>query len=80
MDGADWEDVREEVCTLLEIGMSNGETELETMTRMLWLERRNNLEAIERAVSAALEREGGLALSKAKVLQWKLPLRSHRPL
>jgi hypothetical protein len=72
------EDVKE-VCTQLEIGMSQGETELETMTRMLWLERQNNLDAIERTVSAALERERGLVARKATVLQWKLPLRSNGP-
>jgi hypothetical protein len=71
MDSADWDDAREEVCTQLEIGMSKGETELETMTRLLWLERQNNLDAIERAVAAALDRERGLVSRKAKVLQWK---------
>jgi|HubBroStandDraft_5_1064220.scaffolds.fasta_scaffold183100_2 hypothetical protein len=75
MDAADWEDVREEICTQLEIGMSKGETELETMTRLVWLERQNSLEAIENAVAAALARERGPITSRARVLQWKQPLR-----
>ena len=79
MDSADWDDVREEVCTQLEIGMSKGETELETMTRFVWLERLNNLDAIEKAVAAALDRERGLITRKARVLQWRLPSRSLGP-
>jgi hypothetical protein len=75
----DWEDVREEVCTQLEIGMSKGETELETMTRLVWLERQKNLDAIERAVAAALDRERGTVTRKARVLQWKPPLRASGP-
>jgi hypothetical protein len=35
MDAAGWEDVKEEICTQLEIGMSQRETELETMTRFV---------------------------------------------
>jgi hypothetical protein len=79
MDNADWDDVREEVCMHLEIGMSKGETELDTVTRLIWLERQNNLDAIERAVNAALDRERGMATRKARVLQWKHPLRSSGP-
>jgi hypothetical protein len=75
----DWEDVREEVCTLLEIGMAAGETELDTVTRLIWLERQNNLSAIEKAVAAALDRERGMVTRKARVLQWKPPLRSDGP-
>jgi hypothetical protein len=79
MDNFGWEDVREEVCTQLEIGMSKGETDLETMTRFVWLERQNNLDAIEKAVAAALERERASVLGRAKVLEWKPPLRSRAP-
>jgi hypothetical protein len=32
MSNGDWEDLREEVCTYLELGLSKGETELDTMT------------------------------------------------
>ena len=73
----DWEDVREEVCTLLEIGMAAGETELDTVTRLIWLERQNNADAIEKAVAAALNGERGLVTRKASVLPWKAPSRSH---
>ena len=76
MDSAAWEDVREEICAQLEIGMIKGETELETMTRLVWLERQNNLDAIEKAVTAALDRERGLVTRRARVLEWKPPLRS----
>jgi hypothetical protein len=72
----DWEDVREEVCTNLEIGMIKGETELETITRLIWLERQNNLRAIEKAVAEALDRERGLVTRRARVLQWRLPVGS----
>jgi hypothetical protein len=77
MDGADLEDVREEVWTHLEIGKSRGEAELDTVTRLIWIERLNTLDAIEKAVAAALDLE--LAIRKARVLQWKPPLRSRGP-
>jgi hypothetical protein len=73
---SDWEDVREEVCAHLELGLSKGETELDIVTRLIWLERQNNLGAIEKAVAAALDRERGLLTRQARVLQWKPPLRS----
>jgi hypothetical protein len=79
MDIADWEDVREEICTHLEIGRSMGETELDTMTRFVWLERQMHLDAIEKAVAAALDQERGLVTRKARVLLWKPPLRSSGP-
>jgi hypothetical protein len=79
MDIADWEDLREEICTHLEIGRSMGETELDTMTRFVWLERQLHLDAIEKAVAAALDRERGLVTRNARVLQWKPPLRSSGP-
>jgi hypothetical protein len=79
MDSVKWDDVKEEICTQLEIGMSKGETELETMTRFVWLERRHNLQAIENAVADALARQYGPTTSKGRVLQWKQPLRSSGP-
>jgi hypothetical protein len=80
MDGPDWEDLREEICTHLEIGKSRGEAELDTVTRLIWLERLKALDTIEHAVAAALDLERGLAIRKARVLQWKPPLRSRGPL
>jgi hypothetical protein len=68
----EWEDLREEVCTLLEIGMSQGETELDTVTRLIWLERQKTLEVIENSVATAIK--DGEAARKARVLQWKPPL------
>jgi hypothetical protein len=79
MNGAGWADVREEVCTHLEIGKSRGEAELDTVTRLIWMERLNTLDAIEKAVAAALDLERGVATRKARVLQWKPPLRSRGP-
>jgi hypothetical protein len=79
MDIADWENVREEICTHLEIGRGMGETELDTMTRFVWLERQMHLDAIEKAVAAALDHERGLVPRKARVLQWKPPLRASGP-
>jgi hypothetical protein len=34
------EELKEEICTQLLIGKGNGEAELETMARIVWLERR----------------------------------------
>jgi hypothetical protein len=79
MDNSNWEDMREEVCMHLENGMSKGETELDTVTRLIWLERQNSSDAIERAVAAALERERGPVTRRARVLQWKQPSRSTGP-
>jgi hypothetical protein len=53
------------------IGGGMGETELDNMTRLVWLERQNDLDAIEKAVATALECERGPVTRKAKVLQWK---------
>ena len=80
MDWADWEGVREEICAELEIGMSKGETALDIVTRFVCLERQKNLDAIENAVAAALEREHGPIPSRGRVLPWKQPLRSSSPL
>jgi hypothetical protein len=78
MNIAHWVDVKEEICTHLEIGRGMGETEVDTMTRFVWLERQNHLDAIEKAVAAALDRE--LVTRKARVLQWKPRLRSPGPI
>jgi hypothetical protein len=77
-----WQDLREEVCTHLEIGKSNGETELDTMTRLIWLERQNAIAAIEEAVNFAHGRARELIVKearKARVLQWKPRSRTHGP-
>jgi hypothetical protein len=79
MDTDGWEDVREEVCTHLEVGNSRGETVLDTMTRLIWLERFNNADAIDKAVAAALDRERRPVRRKARVLEWKARSRSCGP-
>jgi hypothetical protein len=83
MNHDSWEDLKEEVCTYLEIGASIGETELETMTRLIWTERQNNSDAIEEPVTAVGRNgePGPLSTEKNKVLQWKtgLPSPSFKP-
>jgi hypothetical protein len=79
MSNRDWEDLREEVCTYLELGLNKGETELDTMARLVWLERQKHvdlcvaLETILKVSTAALERERGLNAKKAVILQWGKP-------
>jgi hypothetical protein len=36
MSAADWEDIKEEICTELLLGKENGETELQTVARIVW--------------------------------------------
>jgi hypothetical protein len=43
MSAADWEDLKEEICTELLLGTENGEAELETMARIVWAERERYL-------------------------------------
>jgi hypothetical protein len=71
MDTTDWEDLREEVCTQLEMGMSLGETELDTVTRLIWHERQGKLDEIDKAVTAALEstRSAQIRCRDARVLR-----------
>lgn len=40
---ADWEDLKEEICTGLLLGKKNGEPELETTARIVWAERHKYL-------------------------------------
>ncbi len=79
MSNGDWEDLREEVRTYLELGVNKGETELDTMTRLVWLERQKHvdlcvaLETVLRVSTAVLERERGLDTKQALILQWRKP-------
>lgn len=74
-----WEDTKEEVCTHLEIGFNKGETELDTMTRLVCIERQKHtalcvaLETIQAVSTRALERERGLTAKKATLLKWSTP-------
>jgi hypothetical protein len=87
MSGADWEDLKEEICTELFLGKENGEAELETMARIVWVERQKYLtltisERLKQFYEAALEAVGEPATSpvdlerganfpKGKLLKWK---------
>jgi hypothetical protein len=79
MSNGDWEDLREEVCAHIELGRDKGETELDTMTRLVWLERRKHvdlclaLETILSVSTTALECERGLAMKKSVILKWRKP-------
>jgi hypothetical protein len=91
MSAADWEDLKEEICTQLLLGKENGEAELETMARIVWLERRQYLtltlserlqqfyevalEAVEKPEPSLVDRERGIDFPKGKLLKWKT--RSH---
>lgn len=77
MSAGDWEDLREGVCTYLAIGLENGEPELETMTRLVWLERQKSadlyaaLEAIEKVLNNLLKPDRSVTGKNGKVLEWK---------
>jgi cell division protein FtsI/penicillin-binding protein 2 len=85
MSAAEWEDLKEEICTELLIGKENGEAELETMARIVWVERQKYLtltiserlqqffeaalKAVEKPVTSPAER--GADSGKGKLLKWK---------
>jgi hypothetical protein len=84
MSAADWEDLKEEICTELLIVKENGEAELETMAHIVWLERLKYLtvpisERIQQFFEAAVEAvnkppvnlERGADFPKGKLLKWK---------
>jgi hypothetical protein len=87
MSAADWEDLKEEICTELLLGKENGEAELETMARIVWVERQKYLtlsiserlkqfyevalEAVEIHVTSPVDRERGVDSGKGKLLTWK---------
>jgi hypothetical protein len=87
MSAADWEDLKEEICTELLIVKENGEAELETMARIVWVERQKYftvpiaeqlqlffeaaLEAVDKPVSSPVDRERGADSGKGKLLKWK---------
>lgn len=88
MNASAWEDLKEEICMQLLIGKENGEPELETMARIVWLERQKcfNLlisgqlrkaadAAVEAAKKTSIDQQSG-GLRKGKVLKWKASSRS----
>jgi hypothetical protein len=87
-----WEDLKEEICTQLLIGKENGEAELETMARIVWLERQKCAtliiseqlrkaavaaqEVVEETVTSPVDQERGDSLPKGKLLRWRTHTRS----
>jgi hypothetical protein len=87
MSAADWEDLKEEICTELLLGKENGEAELETMARIVSFEREQYLtltiserlqqffqvalEAVEKPVTSPVNLEHGADYPKGKLLKWK---------
>lgn len=84
MSADEWEDLKEEICTQLLNGKENGETELETMARIVWLERQKRLtserllesavaafEAVEETVTSPTDQGRGVGFPKGKILRWK---------
>jgi hypothetical protein len=92
MSAADWEDLKEEICPQLLLGKENGEAELETMSRIVWLERQKYLtvtiseqlqqffetalEAVNKPVTSPVDRQRGADFPKGKLLKWKTRSRS----
>jgi hypothetical protein len=92
MTAAQWEDLKEEICTQLFFGKENGEDEPDTMARILWLERHSHLtltiserlqqfynialETVEKPVTSLVDRERGADSGKGKLLKWKTRSRS----
>ena len=82
-----WEDLKEEICTQLLIGKENREAELETIARIVWLERQTcltsifseqlrqaavaALEVVEETVTSPVDQERGGSLPKGKLLRWR---------
>jgi hypothetical protein len=92
MSAAEWEDLKEEICTALLLGKENGEAELETIARIIWLERQRYLtvpiserlqrfyevalEAVEKPVTSPVDLERSADVPKGKLLKWKTTSRS----
>jgi hypothetical protein len=84
MSADNWEDLKEEICTQLLIGRENGEAQIETMARIVWLERQKYLtseqlrkaalaalDAVEKAVTSSTDQQRGVDFPKGKLLTWK---------
>ena len=87
MSAADWEHLKEEICTELLLGKENGEAELETMARIVSFERQKYLtltiserfqqffkvalEAVDKPANPPAGRERAAASDKGKLLKWK---------
>jgi hypothetical protein len=79
MNPGEWKNLKEEICTQLYLRKESGEEQLETITRMIWLERLkyfNVCYAIEnllRVANSEAYAEKDYDAKKAKVLAWKVP-------
>jgi hypothetical protein len=79
MENRDLEEIRLEVREELEGGRQKGETEVETVSELVWKERQKHyalllaLEEISRVASAALDRERERFKKPADVLKWRKP-------
>jgi hypothetical protein len=86
-----WKDLKEEICTQLLIGKENGETELETMARIVWSERQTCVSSIiseqlrqaavaalvvEETVTSSIDQECEGSRPKGKLLRWRTRSRS----
>jgi hypothetical protein len=77
MKTEDLEEIQVEVREELEHGRQKGETEVETMSQILWKERQRRkallfaLEEISRVASAALDREKESLNKTAVVFEWR---------
>jgi hypothetical protein len=82
MAARDWEDMKDRVCTHLEIDSNTGEMELDTITRLIRIERQKHADlctVLESILStAAFERECGLATKQAPLLKWRNPTNETR--
>ena len=76
-EAGDWDDLREEVFTFLAIGSKKGEPELDTMIRLLWMERHRNvllsnaLAVMQREMATQPERDQRSIGGMDNVLAWK---------
>jgi hypothetical protein len=81
MSASEGEDLREEICTRLAIGHENGEGELDTITRLVWVERHkiaelhNTLMTKGSVADAGLRRKRRQKRKLNNVLEWKLTAR-----
>jgi hypothetical protein len=80
MENRDLIEIRLEVREELEGGRQKGETEIDTVSQIVWRERQKHfalllaLEEISRVAGAALDREKERFKKPADVLEWRRPI------
>lgn len=76
---SEWEGTKEEICAHLQMGGNKGELQLDTITRLICMERQkhadlcNALKTIQSVSRAALQRERGVVAKHASLLKWRKP-------